>query len=190
LIGGVVKFPELQSLGSNIKVVKDQKRSGYVVGGEYRFYLQKENKYKAPHGVYIGPYANLFEFKNERNLVITAEDDMSTSSVLLTSKINAVNLGFQMGYQFVINNRWTIDMIFIGPSASWYAAKFNLDGTLNIPEDEFEQEIIDGLLDRFPLIKELVSEESVNVRGNNSRWSGGFRYQLNVGYHFGRKKNK
>lgn len=189
VMAGFVRFPDLRSL-TNIAVVDEHQRNGIVVGGEYRFYLKKENKFNAPHGVYIGPYANFYQFKNERSLRIDSEDGMSTSEADFTSDINVLNIGAQLGYQFVINNRWTIDMIFAGPSVSRYSAKLSLDGNFDLPEDEVEDEIIDALFDRFPLLEEIVSEGSVNLHGKNSTWSGGFRYQLNVGYHFGRKKNK
>jgi hypothetical protein len=166
-------------------VTDNTKHSGYVVGGEYRFYLKKENKYQAPHGVFIGPYANYFFFNNERKF--TSQDGLSEA--ILDSKINVLNVGFQLGYQFVIKNRWTIDMIFLGPSASRYSLGLDLSGNFD-DESVLENEIIAALVDRFPLIKDLITDKNVDLHGTTSSWSGGFRYQLNVGYHFGRHKKR
>lgn len=185
---GVVKFPTLGDLGSNIQVKKDGNQSGFVMGGEYRFYLKKENKYLAPHGVFLGPYTNFFNFSNDRELSFTSSSTGAITQASLKSDINVLNIGVQLGYQFVINDRWTIDMIFMGPSVSRYAMKLKLDGNYDLSEEDiYENEILAGLVDRFPVIKDLLTDQSVKLNGKVSKWAPGFRYQLNVGYRFGRK---
>ncbi len=185
VMAGVLRFPLSTSLGSSIISTSGDAKNGFVIGGEYRFYLKKENKFSAPHGVFIGPYANTYRFGNDRNFTITPEDGSAPSMGSLTSHISVINIGFQMGYQFVINNRWTIDMVFIGPSLSRYHLKARLDSDFDFDEDLIENELLLGLLDRFPLLKELLDDEEIDLHGNNSKWAPGFRYQLNVGYRFG-----
>ncbi|MDH4091213.1 MAG: hypothetical protein OEV74_07195 [Cyclobacteriaceae bacterium] len=182
---GYVQFPKLGRLGSGTTVSDKDNRGGYVIGGEYRFYLKKENKFQAPHGVFIGPYTNYFFFKNDRTL--TSADGLSQA--VLDSKITVLNIGFQLGYQFVIKNRWTIDLIFLGPSVSRYNIGLDLTGDFDA-DTILENEIVAALADRFPLIKDLITDQSVNLNGTTSKWSGGFRYQVNVGYHFGRSKKR
>jgi hypothetical protein len=116
LTAGAMRFPTLADFGSSIKVKDETKHTGYVVGGEYRFYLKKENKYPAPHGVYVGPYVTYYYFGNDRNLEYTSPEDQSVTKALLKTELNVLNIGAQLGYQFVIKNRWTIDMVIIGPS--------------------------------------------------------------------------
>jgi hypothetical protein len=100
-----------------------------------------------------------------------------------------LNIGAQLGYQFVIGNRWAIDLMFIGPSVSRYSAKLNLDGDFSeIELDEAQKEIVDKLVGKFPLLGDVLDEESVTVKGTNSAWSAGWRYQFQIGYHFGRKR--
>jgi len=186
---GNMRFPTLADFGSSIHVKDETQKSGFLVGGEYRFYLKKENKYPAPHGVYIGPYVNYYLFKNSRNLEYTSPDDQTTSSAILKTDINVLNIGAQLGYQFVIKNRWTIDMVIFGPSMAHYSMKLGLDGDFEITEEEIlENEILTALTDKFPIIKDLITDKDVTLQGRNSTWSAGFRYQLNVGYHFGRRK--
>lgn len=188
---GVVKFPTLGDLGSSIQVKKDGNSSGFVLGGEYRFYLKKENKYLAPHGVFLGPYSNFFNFSNSRELSFTSSSTGTITQASLTSDINVLNMGVQLGYQFVINDRWTIDMVFLGPSVSRYAMKLKLDGNYDLSEEDiYENEILAGLVDRFPIIEDLLIDQSVKLNGKVSKWAPGFRYQLNVGYRFGRKGKK
>ena len=187
---GVVKFPILANFGSSIKVKKDDRQAGFVAGGEYRFYFKKENKYLAPRGVFLGPYTNFFYFGNDRKLAFTSANTGNVTEAILKSDITALNVGIQLGYQFVIKDRWTIDMIFMGPSVSRYAMKLALDGNYDLSdEDIYEDEILAGLVDRFPVIKDLLTDQSVTLNGKSSRWGAGFRYQLNVGYRFGRKMN-
>lgn len=190
IMAGLVQFPLSSNLGSIVNVTSDGSKGGFMIGGEYRFYLKKENKYSAPHGVFIGPYTNMYRFGNDRTLTVTPTDGSPPKEAMLTSNINVINIGFQMGYQFVLNNRWTIDMVFIGPSLSQYHLKARLNGDFDIDEEDLiGREILLGLLDRFPLLKELLDDEEIDLHGSNNKWAPGFRYQLNLGYRFGGGKN-
>ncbi len=71
---GYQEFPKLISFGGGVNGEKEDKRIGYKVGGEYRFYLKKENKFLAPRGVYLGPYVSYLFFNNERGLTIENDD--------------------------------------------------------------------------------------------------------------------
>jgi hypothetical protein len=186
---GYQQFPKFLSLGSGIETTDDsKKRTGFKIGGEYRFYLKKENKYQAPHGVYIGPYISYLNFHNERDLRITA-DDGSQIDAFFKSNINILNIGFQAGYQFVINDRFTIDLTFIGPSVSRYGADFQLDGNFDVDEEhEYQNEILVALIDRFPLLDDLIKDKEVDTSGKTSTWGYGYRYQIAFGYRFGHKK--
>ncbi|HTE31931.1 MAG TPA: DUF3575 domain-containing protein [Chryseolinea sp.] len=183
---GYQEFPRSSSLGDGIVVKDDRKRNGYKFGGEYRFYLKKENKYLAPRGVYIGPYFTFLGFNNERT--ITFDNDGTSAQADLDAKFSIVNIGFQLGYQFVIKNRWTIDLVFAGPSISHYRYNLDLTSSANIDKEDIKNEVILDLIDRFPLLEDLIDDKEVSGRGKLDTWSFGYRYQLQVGYHFGRKK--
>jgi hypothetical protein len=183
---GYQEFPKLTSLGSNIKSVNSLSKSGVKLGGEYRFYLQKENKYGAPHGVYIGPYLSYHDFRNKRTIEV--DSDGTPEQVILKSSFSILNLGAQVGYQFVIGNRWTLDLIFIGPSLSNYKAKLKIDGNYTFDIDDVQNEIILKIIDRFPMLEDVLEDKEVSSSGRLDSWSFGYRYQFLVGYHFGRKK--
>lgn len=188
ITAGPEKFPSIRSFGDNIEVKKDHKKVGWKVGGEYRFYLRKENKHHAPRGVYLGPYVSYHNFNNDR-LLSVENSDGSIVEATFKAKLNVLNIGAQLGYQFIIGNRWAIDLMFIGPSVSRYSAKLNLDGDFSEVElDDAQQEIVDKLLERFPVLKDVVDEDAVTIKGSNDVWSAGWRYQFQVGYHFGRKR--
>jgi len=187
ITGGYEEFPNLLNLGSNISVEKNINQGGFKTGAEYRFYLEKENKYLAPHGVYIGPYVSYHDFNNERKI---AYDDNGVSDYAnLNTDFRILNFGFELGYQFVINNRWTIDFVLVGPSISRYNARLKLEGEFTFDKEEVENEIILKLLERFPLLEDVLNQKEISSKGTLDSWAYGWRYQFHIGYHFGRKKN-
>lgn len=167
----------------------DTKASGYKIAGEYRFYLGKENRYQAPHGVYIGPYVSYHDFKN--NWEIKAEGDNGPQTGKTDARVQVINMGFQAGYQFLINNRWSVDMSFAGLSMSHYRVRMNLEGDFDIDESQINQDVLNALMNRFPLLEELVNEKSIDETGKLDSWGLGYRYQIGIGYAFGGgNKNK
>jgi Protein of unknown function (DUF3575) len=189
LTGGSMLFPSFSVLNiSNVQFQKSLKRNGFTIGAEYRFYLAGENKFAAPHGLYVGPYLNYYHFDNERSLTFTdSSGEQSTGN--LSSKISVVNLGIQIGYQFVLWKRFTVDLVLFAPSISRYSADFNLDGNLT-PDHQIElnTDIVNALKNRFPLLSKLISEKSLNVSGDTHNHinviAPGIRYSVFVGYRF------
>jgi len=187
VMAGYVQFPKLNKKGAIIEVKDNVSKNGLTIGGDYRFYLQKENKYPAPHGVFIGPYANMYHFANNRNLNITSSDGTSKTQASLISDLNIINIGFEMGYQFVFNDRWSLEFIFIAPSVSRYWLDLKLDGNYDVNEEDIiKDELLSALIDNFPLIKDLLTDKEIKLQGRTNTWAPGFRYQLNVGYRFGK----
>jgi hypothetical protein len=188
ITAGLQEFPTLVGqLVDTIAVKNENKSSGYKVGGEYRFYLQKENKYGAPHGVYIGPYTSYHHYSNTRGIEVNNNGQIQNGN--LESNFNILNIGVQLGYQFVLNNRWTIDLVFVGPSVSNYAFKSSLDGNISVNPDEITNEVLLALMDKYPGFKDLINEGDFSSQGRINTWAYGYRYQFQIGYHFGRKKS-
>jgi hypothetical protein len=186
VMAGYQEFPIVASFGQRITVRDDRKRHGYKFGGEYRFYLTKENRYAAPRGLYIGPYFALHRFNNTR--LIEVEHNGARQQAVLDSKFGIFNVGIQVGYQFILNDRWTIDMVFAGPAISNYRYRLSLEGNYTFDKDDVQREILLDLLDRFPFLDDLISDQEAKANGRLQAWSFGYRYQLQIGYHFGRKK--
>lgn len=183
---GYQQFQPFSNFGANIIVTDDRSATGLKLGADYRFYLQKENKYTAPRGVYIGPYLSYLNFNNTRELEIDNNGTPETAE--LTTNLNIINIGFQLGYQFVIKDRWTIDMVFVGPSVSNYRINMDLKGSYTGSAEDIQNEIITKLIDRFPAFEDLINDKSVSGSGKTNSWAYGYRYQLQVGYRFGGKK--
>jgi hypothetical protein len=188
--GGPMEFPKFSSLNlGNTKFEKESKRSGYTIGAEYRFYLAKENKYAPPHGLYIGPYINYYWFNGQRNITFT-DTSGNQSNANFSSTIDIFNLGVQIGYQFVLWKRLSIDMILFAPSLSKYGASFTYDGNINTNhQGQISKEVVDTLKARFPLLDKLITNGNLSVSGTAHNefkvWAPGLRYAVFLGYRFG-----
>lgn len=183
---GYQRFQPFSSFGTGIIVTDEKSGNGLKFGADYRFYLQRENKYAAPRGVYIGPYLSYLNFNNGRTLEVDNSGTPETAE--LTTNLHILNVGFQLGYQFVIKDRWTIDMVFAGPSVSNYRINMDLDGDYTFDPEDVQNDIIKALIDRFPGFEDLIKDKSVSGSGKVNSWSYGYRYQLQVGYRFGKRK--
>lgn len=184
---GYQEFPDIVNFGENIIGKREDEKSGYKVGGEYRFYLKKENKFSAPRGVYIGPFVTGIGFRSDRGIIYTGGDVPEEAD--LSSRLNILSVGAQLGYQFVFNDRWSIDLVLIGPSVSKYNFKAQLDGDFEFDPDDVQNEILQKLIDKFPLLEDFLSENELNSSGRLNTWSLGYKYQFFIGYRFGKYKN-
>ncbi|MFI5152589.1 MAG: DUF3575 domain-containing protein, partial [Chitinophagales bacterium] len=188
--GGPMEFPKFSTLDvGNVKFERESKRSGYTIGAEYRFYLAKENKYAPPHGLYLGPYINYYRFNSQRNITFT-DSSANQSTANFASTIDIFNLGVQIGYQFVLWKRLSIDLILFAPSLSKYGASFTYDGNINLDhQGQISQEVVDALKSRFPLLDKLISNGNVSASGTLHHdfkvWAPGLRYAVFLGYRFG-----
>lgn len=184
---GYQEFPKIGSFGENVEGKKEENRGGYKYGGEYRFYLQKENKFAAPRGVYIGPYVTALGFRSDRKIVYSGTDVPEEAN--LKSRLNIVSLGAQLGYQFVFNDRWSLDLVLIGPSYSKYNFKTQLSGDFEFDPDNVQNEILHAIIEKFPALDDLLDEQELDSSGTLDTWALGYKYQFLIGYRFGKYKN-
>lgn len=185
VFGGYNELPVNLNLHlANAELTDTKSKSGYSIGAEYRFYLSKENKYDGPHGVYLAPFAGLYQFKTSRVLAYTDEEGV-TSSTDLQTRVNFLNIGGELGYQFVLGKRWVIDAVVFGPAITSY--DFNAKIASDIPgldTNEALQAAIDALIEKFPKLNDLTGSEGINKSGTEAFWSIGFRYSISVGFRF------
>lgn len=178
--GGIIQFPMPTVISNSpLNFDKNKSKSGFVFGSEYRFYLAKENKYGAPHGVYLAPFASFYHFNNERS----GRDTSTQQSVYLSTTMNFLNVGGELGYQFVIKKRFVIDCVMFGPALTSYYFNVKLVGD-PATHDEQVQAIIDAIKEKYPVLKDLSNGEGVSKSGISNFWSLGFRYAIHIGYRF------
>ncbi len=185
IYGGYCEFPSPSIIAENdnLKFINNKQKSGFAIGADYRFYLAKENKYTAPRGVYLAPFISYYSFTNTRTLTYT--DSISTTP--LDGKFGAsfFNIGASLGYQFVIKNRFVVDMVLLGPSFTAYKFSAKLNG--NISGDnltEAQKDIINALKDKFPFLNDLTKDQEVSNSGVTQFGAIGFRYSISIGYRF------
>jgi hypothetical protein len=181
LYGGIIEFPMPSVISnSSLSFNRDKQKSGFSLGSEYRFYLAKENKYDAPHGVYLAPFVSFYHFNNER----TGRDSSNSNFLTLNTSISFLNFGGELGYQFVIKKRLVIDCVLLGPALSSYYFNIKLDGSTWGDQNEKLQEIIAALKEKFPLLNDLTKSSGITSSGISNFWSLGFRYAIHIGYRF------
>lgn len=182
---GYVKFPQLlHAFPDSIGISNSRKSNGYKIGGDYRFYFKKENKFDAPHGLYWGPYVAYYHFNNERSFVAT-DTSFAQGNLDFNAKIQTLHAGVQLGYQFMIKNRLAIDLVLLGPALAYYGFDVKVDGKLNLnEEDELLNDLYHFLVDSFPLLGDLAEEKQISSSGRADLFAGGFRYTVSIGYRF------
>ena len=154
------------------KLSSTKSSSGFSFAVDYRFYLKRENKNPAPHGVYIAPYFAYYNLSLSTGIK-SLSDDPASAETIIDSKIRISNLGVELGYQFNIKNRITIDLILVGPSMSGYKINMDIAGGAIPPNedmDETKEALRDLLFGKYPWLETLVDEGEVELSGSKTHW--------------------
>ncbi|OYT16322.1 MAG: hypothetical protein B7C24_08455, partial [Bacteroidetes bacterium 4572_77] len=68
---------------------------------------------------------------------------------------------------------------------SYYSGDIKLKGDLDIDQDSDTYKYIqDEILDKYPWMESFLDAKAINTGGNFGKLSMGFRYVIQVGYHF------
>ena len=183
---GLTSFPDFGLIETDslkhLDKLKSQK--GFNVSADYRFYLLKENKYPAPRGVYIGPYYSYNYFGNHNSWEIKNSNG-STAIVESEVKLNVHTIGLELGYQFIFRDRFSLDMVLLGPGVGRYDFKAGFSNNLSDAAKQKILEALDGALaEKFPGYGIIVNEEEFKKTGATDRTTIGYRYMVQLGYRF------
>ena len=168
---------------ANLIAITSRQKHGINLCLEYRFYLGKRNARPTPDGVYVAPFASYYgyAFKNGFDILNSTAD----SAGMIKGSYYAINLGVELGYQFVFWKRLTLDFVLIGPAVSYYGGNTSITGNINKQEvQEVYQEIYQKLQSQFPAMSNLFVSHSFQNNGQLKMFSIGFRYLVQVGFHF------
>jgi len=167
----------------SFEVSSDKKNSGFNGSVDYRFYLAKENKYLAPHGVYIGPY--YFYSKYIRDNQWKYQNSSANSFVNTHTEFSIHMVGAEAGYQFVLWKRLTVDMVMVGPAVGFYNVKTTFDGNLDAAT---QKQLFDGLeqllSQKFPGMNYFFADKEINGNGTLRTAALGYRYLVHIGFNF------
>jgi hypothetical protein len=181
---GYQEFPLITVDIDDVDFAKNSNRDGFSVGADYRFYLGSINKDSAPRGVYLAPFVSFFQFGTDRDINYTDSNNV-VNTVNLSSKFNLTNFGGELGYQFVLWDRFVIDCVLFGPSLTYYKFNAKLDGSLpGIEDNEVYQKVIEAIKNKFPGIDGITGDEGIEEKGVQSVTAIGFRYNISIGYRF------
>jgi len=182
---GQAQLPKfsLINVDSSVTLDKSTKEHGFNMTIDYRFYLQKENKYEAPRGVYLAPYFG-YNTMGRKN-TWTLHTDNFDGDVMTDFNFRATTIGGELGYQFVLWKRVALDLVLVGPGLAFYSLDAKLDTTLS-PDDESElyQKINDALKEKFPGYTFVIDDVDFKKSGSSNTTSFGYRYVINVGFRF------
>jgi hypothetical protein len=182
---GYQEFPLITINLDGVNFDKKSSRTGFSVGADYRFYLGSVNKYSAPRGIYLAPFVSFFQFGTDRTLIFTDPLNGDVSSANLSSKLNLTNFGGELGYQFVLWDRFVIDCVLFGPSLTYYKHNTKLDADIpGLDENEVYQKVIEAIKNKFPGIQGITDEGGIEKKGVQSVTALGFRYNISIGYRF------
>jgi len=181
---GYLEFPPLfNDTIANLISITSRKKQGINISFEYRFYLMKRNRRPIPDGLYIAPYTSFYgySFKNGFDVMKTTVDTVGSVS----GRFYCLNVGFELGYQFVFWKRFTLDLILFGPSISYYGGELTFDGGLN-PDDiqNIDDEIYNQIVERYPFVRSFFTSTTFVQKGKLDIFGLGFRYVIQLGFHF------
>lgn len=181
---GTTAFPKLVSIiTDSFELKSDIENKGVNISLDYRFYLQRENKFRAPRGVYIGPYYsfNRFDRDNAWNLQKVG----NTQAVKTTTNFDIHTIGAELGYQFIFWKKMAVDFVMVGPGLSSYRLSTKIEGNLNGEERQQLQDAVQQLIQqKFPGMNFVFSDKQIDASGVLRTWSLGFRYLVHIGYNF------
>jgi len=182
---GAAALPKLVSINTDsFHLQKDLENKGFNLSADYRFYLRNENKYYAPHGVYIGPYISYNSF-NRKNDWDFQRNSSEQKLITTDTKFKILSAGVELGYQFVFWKRVTLDMVLIGPGVSVYNLKVKANG--NLTEDQkqnLNEALIDLISQKFPGMNYVLADKELDANGGLKTTSMGFRYLIHIGFAF------
>jgi hypothetical protein len=167
----------------SVSIKNSFNNTGFNFSADYRFYLKKENRHQAPRGVYIGPYYSFNNFKRDSEW--TFNRPSSSKLATANTEFTIHTIGAEMGYQFVLWKRMTLDFVLIGPGVSSYSLKTGVGGNLSDADRELVQDaLLEMINNRFPGMDYVIGDNTFNGEGNLRTWSSGFRYLIHVGFRF------
>lgn len=190
---GNLEIPILTSAGDFIEELGGiSSKGGISVFADYKFYFLNRNKRVAPEGIYIGPYIGYYSQRLDVSFEYNAGGlfDESIVSLDMGVSIDNFNFGVQLGYQFVFYDRFTVDLIFIGPSYGLYMGTIYANSNINsdvIVESDVYNKFVSDVLVKVPLLKDKIESGAISIHDEKSDFSfnyGSFRYVLQVGYRF------
>lgn len=159
----------------------------YSAMAGYRMYLSKGNM----HGLYFEPYLKYLGSKGSFPYVDTESVDSTT--YLLKSNYRGGGVGAQLGVQFLIAKRVTLDFFFLGPEANLCKWDIDLQDKSSYSWDASDaaeaKDIMDDIVDDLPdfisnNIKTSVDAPTKTVSAKYDGILPTLRFGISIGFRF------
>lgn len=169
--------------GSPVEWISNLRNTGFIASADYRFYF-KRNRYFAPDGLYWGPYAAYY-YIDKASRINLIENEAIQGTAVVQTYFNMFNVGLQLGYQFVFWDRWTLDLVLLGPGMGFYSGQVSLDPDVQLSDDkEYLQGVFDALKEIYPGAATLIQDQEINSKGDFNFRALGYRMVVQFGYRF------
>jgi hypothetical protein len=181
---GSIVLPKIASISTDsFSLGTDLKNTGFNISLDYRFYLNKLNKYNAPRGVYIGPWYSFNRFSRENSWDFINSGGQKFTST--NTDFNIHSFGVQLGYQFIFWDRFALDLVMVGPGMGVYNLKSIVDSNLTEEQQEqLRQVLSDVISNKFPGMNYVFDGKELDASGKLNVTSLGFRYIIHIGFSF------
>lgn len=167
----------------SVQVEDNYDDRGFNFSVDYRFYLKSENKHYAPRGVYLGPYYAFNHFSRDYTWDVNTSN--YTGEVNASLDLTANLVGLQMGYQFILWNRLSIDMILMGPGMWFFKLKSEFDTGLSDKDEAMLLEKLNNMLEEaYPGSDLVLQGGGFEAKKVTSTTAMGLRYMINLGFRF------
>jgi len=181
---GYRPFPEILNIDDKLTMENERKSGGFSVHAEYRFYFSKRNTKSAPDGLYWGPFLSYLQVGAINNYIFY-EGDLVKDQIEIKTKLYIPMAGIKLGYQFIIKERFSIDLELLGPAYGMYAVKFealnHIDGTI---ENEYLKILVERLISKYPGVGDFMEDKEYTYKNSMTTSSIGFNYAIRLGYVF------
>ncbi|WP_194975970.1 DUF3575 domain-containing protein [Aquiflexum lacus] len=183
---GFNRMPAFDNEGNEndmISLLPGGKNNGIHFSADYRFYLKSENKFKAPRGVYIGPYYSFNTFNKGKNWNLTTTNFDGIVGTDLGIRYHTI--GAELGYQFQLSKRLVLDFVLFGPGIGFYKLDVDFNSTLDPEDSALVLEHINELLsNKLPGFNTLIDGSGFEKTGTVKAGAFGYRLSINIGYRF------
>jgi hypothetical protein len=171
------------NISDSVKLLNEERGVGPHFGVDYRFYFKKLNTHHAPRGVYIGPYYNFSSIGNK--LVWQLDNNAAQGAIETKVHLRIHTLGAQVGYQFGIGQRMTIDMVMIAPGLGFYQVKAEVLSESDLNKNSILFKAIKKALEaKFPASNLVLDDGYFEETGRLKTTNIGLRAAVSVGFRF------
>jgi len=152
--------------------------SGMHTSFDYKFYVGDNEGIK---GFYIAPYLRFLYYNS------TFSDEIDKTYFDVDLRFSSIGLGFQMGYQWIVFDKVTIDWYFLGLNGAYMFPKL-VYSTANKSNFDYSsiKDNVSEVLDGFGYLQKSLVQESSSKNLTNwlPAFVPGIRSGISIGYAF------